>query len=160
MATTTTAEFVAFLRGRRVADGIVEWLSDPAHRLTDMGSVSYFLNRREDVQATILDQVTDRAGARPFHNSGGQMMLLTSIWCEAYEREKKRLEDLATGTSTNDLEECLPVGGYNLDVQTLSMAMFEFSMTALVRALVCASEERYQTWHALGTTAGPDPDTG
>ena len=37
---TITEEFVQFLRGKRVAEGIVEWLSDPAQMLTDMGSFS------------------------------------------------------------------------------------------------------------------------
>ena len=37
---TITEEFVQHLRGKRVAYGIVNWLSEPAHMLSDMGSFS------------------------------------------------------------------------------------------------------------------------
>ena len=101
------------MRDKAVDPVIIKFLSLPATRLTDHASFAHFIGERDECQRVILNRLG--AGHEALRDDPGQKMLLMIIWSEAQAHEKLRLDHLAKGTGSNDLEEPLPDGDFNGD---------------------------------------------
>ena len=107
-----TAELRASLVTAGVNEKIITHLDDPKYFLTDEASFANFIEKREEIQTGILDQLGDADLQRDV----GQRGLLTKVWRECEALETLRLERKARNVGPDDLEDPLPDGTHTTDI--------------------------------------------
>ena len=108
-----TTDFKAILTAAGINSKIVTYLDHPRLCLTDEASFANLIEKREEIQTAILDQLGDT----DLQSDVGQRGLLTKVWRECEAFETLRLERKARNVGPDDLEDPLPDGTHTIDVK-------------------------------------------
>ena len=95
---------------------IIHYLDDPEFGLYSETEFASFILSPQEIQASILDHIPGMERAL------GQRGLLVKLWRQADAGEKVRLDRLARGVGSDDLEDPLPDGDHSGDVEKFNKA--------------------------------------
>ena len=108
-------EFRTSLETEGVDDSIIDWMHD--HTLIKTASdFGNFLHSVTELQRLVLDQVGNADAAA----DGSQRMILTKIWKECSAEEVVRIDQKARGVGTHNLEDPMPDGHFQADIDKFS----------------------------------------
>ena len=108
-------EFRTSLETEGVDDSIIDWMNDYTliKTASDFGN---FLHSVTELQRMVLDQIGNDAVA----SDGSQRMILTKIWKECSAEEVVRIDQKARGVGTQNLEDPMPDGHFQADIDKFS----------------------------------------